>query len=76
MKAEGEDTEGIKMNAKTFEKTKDLINLLQDKVNEGKVIPSDMKNDLYELLEKLNNSENPREFNGLRSALYIKALEL
>jgi hypothetical protein len=76
IKAEDGDTEGLKMNAKTFEKTKDLISLLQDKIKEGKEIPSDMKNDLYELLENLNNSENPREFNGLRSALYIKALEL
>jgi hypothetical protein len=76
IKAEDGNTEGLKMNAKTFEKTKDLISLLQDKIKEGKEIPTDMKNDLYELLEKLNNSENPREFNGLRSALYIKALEL
>jgi hypothetical protein len=76
IKAEDGNIEGLKMNAKTFEKTKDLISLLQDKIKKGKVIPTDMKNDLYELLENLNNSENPREFNGLRSALYIKALEL
>ena len=76
LKLDNQNTEGLKMNAKTFEKTKDLIKLLQEKINDGKVLPSDMKNDLYELIENLNNSENPREFNGLRSALYIKALEL